>query len=132
MAFKRVVNDGLDIEFVSGDTEYIRLIVKDSDDNVIDVTSGTSVVFGVKRNTMDDQFIVDEIEGNLYDYDAVTQPYNIEIVVPSLTTKSMLEYDNKPRNSLECYYDIELTGTEGVTTLLNGKLVINRSISGIV
>lgn len=132
MAFKRVINDGLDIEFVSGDTEYIRLTVKDSDGNVIDVTSSTSVVFGVKRNTMDDQFIVDEIEGELYAYDAETQPYNIEIVVPSLTTKSMLEYDNKPRNNLECYYDIELTGTEGVTTLLSGKLIINRSISGIV
>jgi len=132
MAYKRLEDSEFDIKFISGDTEYIRLTVKDSDGNVIDVTSSTDVVFGIKRDITDDDFIVDEIAGTLYEYDKDTQPYNIEIVVPSLTTKAILEYDNKKRKSIECIYDIELTGTEGVTTLLYGKLTVLRSISGIV
>ena len=91
---------------------------------------------GIKRNPLDSEFIVPEVIGTTYVYDALNQTYTIEIKFEDVDTVAILNYHGKLRKSLKCYYDIELhnthLGADERTTILAGDLTISRSIAGKV
>jgi len=136
MAFNKVKEVNYPIHFIAGDTEFIRLVVKDEDGAVIDVSTDVSIVMGIKRKALDDAFIVPEQEGTTFVYDVNTQTYTIEIKFSSDDTVAILNYDSKERKKLTAYYDIELhnthLGADEITTILSGDFTISRSISGRV
>ena len=135
MAF-RVTSDDYEIKMVSGDTEYIRLNIKDSNGDIVDLSQSTSCRIGIKRHAMDGTFIVPEKMATMYAYDEYEQPFSIEFKFEAADTTALLNYNGKERKRLECYYDIELTITDvaedEISTILQGKLVVSRSISGRV
>lgn len=136
MAYNRIVAKNFPIQFVAGDTEYIRLNIKDDAGNIIDVSSNVTVRLGIKKYKADDKFIVPEIIGATYAYNATTQKYTIEFALSSADTIALLNYGGKRRNLLKCFYDIEMhevrQGVDERTTLLAGTLQVARSLSGAV
>jgi len=136
MAFKKVKDQNYLIQFIAGDTEYVRLTVKDEDGAVIDVSEDVTVIMGIKRKELDDEFIIPEVTATTYVYDVDDQTYTIEFKFEADDTVAILNYDGKVRKILKCYYDIELHNThlsaDERTTILAGDLTISRSIAGRV
>ncbi len=136
MAFKKVKEQDYPIHFIAGDTEFVRLTVKDEDGAVIDVSEDVTVTMGVKRKPLDDEFIIPEVIATTYAYNAVDQVYTIEIKFEDIDTVALLNYNDKERKLLKCYYDIELhnthLGADERTTILAGDLTVSRSIAGKV
>jgi hypothetical protein len=134
MGFKVVKDLDYKLEFIAGDTEFIRLTIKDVDKNVIDVSTNTEVKMGIKKKRIDNAFIIPEKIATTYVYHPDNQRYTIEFEYSSQETKDILNYDGKIRDTLWCYYDIELRdtslGNEVITTVLSGKLLVTRSIRG--
>ena len=119
------------LEFVSGDKEVVRLNVRDTDGNIIDVSTGTAATLGIKKRITDTEFLIPEKAATMYAYDALTQPYTMEFIFSSDDTTAILNYGNKVRTKLKCVYDVEVTttalGTDERTTILAGTLDIGRS-----
>ena len=136
MAFKPVSNTNYTLDLIAGDTEYIRLNIKDENGEVLDVSSDYICTLGIKRKELDSEFIIPEITSTMYEYDVYEQPYSVEFKLESDDTIDLLNYNGKERKSLKCYYDIELyntfLGVNERTTLVSGPLNIARSISGRV
>jgi len=122
---------GTSLVFLAGDTETVRLNIKDSLGVPLDLSTGFLCKMGIKRRVQDDAYIVPQKDATLYDQN---QGYNIEIVYTSTDTQSILRFDGKPRKSLLAYYDVELnnTLTGEVTTVLVGLLTTKKTIAGVV
>jgi len=122
------------IEFIAGDTEYIRLNLKDTNGNVVPVSVNTTFKLGIKRKIADTEYIVEEKEATLYDYHKYSQPFTIEFKFTSEETLMLLNYDNKERVDLTCVYDVEYNdvqySSDDKLTVLAGELLIRRGISG--
>lgn len=125
-------NIGHELEFTSGDTEYVRLTVKDPEGDPLNLDDTYTCVMGIKRKPMDTTFILPEKVATIYEYEAYEQPYHIEFKFTDVETRSMLNYNGKERKSLTAYYDVELTNSASgdVVTILAGTIKIERSISG--
>ena len=136
MTFNGNTNTDYSIELVAGDTEYIRLNVRDANGDIIDVSSDNTCTLGIKRKVLDTTFLIPEVAATMYAYDEYEQPYSIEFKLTNDDTAALLNYDGKERKKLKCYYDVELyntfLGVNERTTLLAGTIEITRSISGKV
>jgi len=134
MALKTVGNKDYKIEFKAGDTEYLRLNIKDGDGNPMQVGSDYTCIIGIKRKITDTEFIVPEKMAAMYNYSEFIQPHSIEFKFTDVETVALLNYNGKLRKSLIAYYDVELTHTVtgDVSTILSGVLSITRSIGGNV
>jgi len=136
MSFKLKENYQYELKMVAGDSEYVRLTLKDSDGEVIDISADVSAVMGIKRKYEDTEFLIPEIVGTTYAYDKYDQPYTLEFELTSDDTMALLNYDGKSRNKLTCVYDIEIENTHlgayETTTIMAGPLYIHVSIGGKV
>ena len=132
----RGTNSNYYIHLVSGDTEYIRLNVRDVNGDIIVVGVDNTAKLGIKKNSIDTDFLIPEIDATMYEYDEFEQPYSIEFKLSGDDTAALLNYDGKERNKLLCVYDVEFhntfLGIDERTTLLAGTIEITRSISGKV
>ena len=136
MALKHISNAAYTLEFVAGDTEYVRLNIRDQDENIIDLSQGFTCTMGIKRRVLDENFIIPEKNGTMYAYSEYEQPYSIEFKFTDTETLNILNYNGKVRKKLTLHYDIELVedvnGENIRTTILSGILEIKRSIGGKV
>lgn len=133
MAFK-VTNHAYDLTMISGDTEYIHLNIKDSVGS-LDTVNNYQGVMDIKRKKMDTDFVIPEKAATMSAYSA-EDPYNIEFRFSDEDTAAILNYNGVERKEMEVYYDIEVhsfhPAVDEYTTVLSGKILIKRSISGRV
>ena len=135
MAFK-TINGDYHLNWVAGDTEVIRLNVKDELGNVLDVGEDYNCTIGIKRAIADEEFIIPEKQAVMSTYHATNNPISIEFTFTPDETVALLNYNGKDRRKLVCVFDMELERTtlynESTTTILTGSITITRSISGRV
>jgi phosphoribosylanthranilate isomerase len=84
MAFKQVKELDYKLKFIAGDTEYVRLTIKDEDGNVIDVSTGVEVKMGIKKRREDVDFLIPEKIATVYVYHPDNQKYTIEFKFDSM------------------------------------------------
>jgi len=134
MSLRTVGNKDYEIEFTAGDTEYLRLNIKDENGDPIHVGTDYTCIMGIKRKAGDTEFIVPEVMATMYSYDEYTQPYSMEFKYSSADTLAILNYNGKERKKLRCHFDVELTDstTGDISTVLAGAIDIKRSIGGVV
>ncbi len=128
-----ICNTDFQLSFTSGDTEYVRLNLKDSEETIISPV-GSVIKMGIKRNVMDEQYIIEEKTATIVTYVEGSQEYTIELKFTSDDTIAILNYWDKQRKRADLFYDIELheTVSDDRTTILAGPLVVTKSISGAV
>ena len=91
MGFK-VSNAQYDFDFIAGDTEYIRLNLRDEVNGVYEFSSDQHCVIGIKRNRLDDNFIIPEKEADITSYIKFDKPYTVEFKFTSDDTVNLLNY----------------------------------------
>lgn len=110
-----------DITWTSGDTSYLELFYNDSDGNPIDLT-GASIAMGIKLKRTDTSCV---LPTKFATWDSETNQI-LFTFYPYETTNMLAEGKTK----MTFYYDVEISTSGGeITTILSGKIYLNRSIT---
>jgi hypothetical protein len=124
-------DEHLDLKFIAGDTEYVRLNVRNVEGDIVDPDedlTAITCIMSIKRYIMDDEVIVPEKTAALFEYEKFSQPYSIEFIFSNTDTMDILTYGNKQRKHVKCFYDIKLIKGDVVSTILRGNLTVSRTV----
>ena len=119
------------LAFTSGDTEFVRLKLKDSDYVAINLLAGFTCSLGIKKKVTDTEYVVPEKFATFY---ATEEPFTIEFKFTSTETSDLLSYTGKVKQDAKFRYDIELIDSSQspseITTILSGELFVSKSVAG--